>query len=173
MKKLITLLTPPDQWKFPVIIVLGIFFGLGVYSFHISRAPSYLSDKPETCINCHIMAPEYSTWNHSAHREYTNCNDCHVPHNNLASHYFFKAMDGLRHATVFTLRGEPQVIKIKEAGTKAVHNNCIRCHEDVIVDSKLMRPEYSHNQLRKERKCWECHRETPHGKVKGLSSTPN
>jgi len=158
MKNLIRIIIPPDQWKVPVIILLGIFFGLGTFSFHISKAPSYLSDKPETCINCHIMVPEYSTWGHSAHREYTSCNDCHVPHNNVVNHYYFKAMDGLRHATIFTLRAEPQVIRIKEAGANAVQNNCIRCHNT--------------NDLRKERKCWDCHRETPHGRVKGLSTTP-
>jgi cytochrome c nitrite reductase small subunit len=26
---------------------------------------------------------------------------------------------------------------------------------------------------RSERKCWECHRETPHGRVNSLSSVPN
>ncbi|MFO8023269.1 MAG: cytochrome c nitrite reductase small subunit, partial [Perlabentimonas sp.] len=161
-------LTPPDRWKIPVIILLGIFFGLGAFTFHISKAPSYLSDKPETCINCHIMVPEYSTWAHSAHREYTNCNDCHVPHNNMLNHYYFKAMDGLRHASIFTLRTEPQVIQIKDAGANAVQNNCIRCHEDVINDTRMMRPDFSQNNLRKDRKCWECHREVPHGRVKGL-----
>ncbi len=172
MRKFINLFIPPDSWKLPVIIVLGIFIGIGAFTFHLSKAPSYLSDEPQTCVNCHIMAPEYATWAHSAHREYTNCNECHVPHNNIFNHYFFKAKDGLRHATIFTLRAEPQVIEIKSAGSKVVHNNCIRCHSDLINDTKMMRPEYAHNDLRKERKCWECHRETPHGRVKGLSTTP-
>ena len=81
-------------------------------------------------------------------------------------------MDGLRHATIFTLRAEPQVIQIKEAGAEAVQNNCIRCHSNVITDTRMMRPEYTQNDQRKERKCWECHREAPHGRVKGLSTTP-
>lgn len=172
MKKLIQLLTPPDRWKLAVIILLGIFFGIGAFAFHLSKAPSYLSDNPATCINCHIMAPEYATWSHSAHREYTNCNDCHVPHNNIFNHYYFKAMDGLRHATIFTLRAEPQVIQIKKAGAKAVRNNCIRCHTELIVDAKMERPEFTHNDLRKERECWECHRDVPHSRVRGLSTTP-
>lgn len=172
MKKLIRLLTPPDRWKLAVIILLGIFFGIGAFAFHLSKAPSYLSDNPATCINCHIMAPEYATWSHSAHREYTNCNDCHVPHNNIFNHYYFKAMDGLRHATIFTLRAEPQVIQIKKAGAKAVRNNCIRCHTELIVDAKMERPQFTHNDLRKERECWECHRDVPHSRVRGLSTTP-
>lgn len=173
MLRFIDKFKPPVQWLLPVVVALGIFFGLGSYSFYISRAPSYLSDSPTTCINCHIMAPEYSTWAHSAHREYATCNDCHVPHNNMLNHYYFKAMDGLRHATIFTLRAEPQVIEIKEAGKRAVMNNCVRCHEKVITDVRMMKPEFSANEKRLERKCWECHRETPHGKVKSLSTTPN
>lgn len=172
MKKVVKLFIPPDRWKLPVTVLLGIFFGIGAFSFHLSKAPSYLSDNPTTCINCHIMAPEYSTWAHSAHREYTNCNDCHVPHNNVFNHYYFKAKDGLRHATIFTLRAEPQVIQIKDDGANAVRNNCIRCHTHLINDPKMMKPEFAHNDLRKGRKCWDCHREVPHGRVKGLSTTP-
>ena len=58
LKKLI----PPDRWKLLVLLVLAIFTGLAVFSIYISNVPSYLSDKSETCINCHIMAPQYATW---------------------------------------------------------------------------------------------------------------
>jgi cytochrome c nitrite reductase small subunit len=165
-------LIPPDPWKFPVIVALGIFAGLGFFMFRISNAASYLGDKPSTCSNCHIMAPQYATWAHSAHREKTNCNDCHVPHNNVINKYFFKAKDGLRHATVFTLRLEPQVIFIKDAGREVVHKNCIRCHSGLLTDSRLMSYNLSTHHFRMERKCWDCHRETPHGRVNSLSSVP-
>jgi cytochrome c nitrite reductase small subunit len=166
-------LAPPGNWKLPVIIVLGIFTGLFLFVFHISKAPSYLSDKPETCVNCHIMTPQFATWFHSSHREHAHCNDCHVPHNNVLNKYYFKAKDGLRHATIFTLRREPQVIFIKEEGEKAVHENCIRCHSNLITDSKLLMKTTDFHQHRTERKCTECHREVPHGRVNSLSSTPN
>ncbi|MBE0653239.1 MAG: cytochrome c nitrite reductase small subunit [Bacteroidales bacterium] len=166
-------LAPPGNWKLPVIILLGIFTGLFLFVFHISKATSYLSDKPETCVNCHIMTPQYATWFHSSHREHAHCNDCHVPHNNVLNKYYFKAKDGLRHATIFTLRREPQVIFIKEAGEKAVHENCIRCHSNLITDSKLLMKTTDFHHYRTERKCTECHREVPHGRVNSLSSTPN
>lgn len=173
LKKFIRPLIPPAQWKLPVIILLGIFTGLGVLAFRISNASSYLSDDPKTCVNCHIMAPQYATWSHSAHREVTNCNDCHVPHNNFLNKYYFKAKDGMRHATIFTLRAEPQVIFIKDAGKEVVHMNCVRCHSNVlnIPQMSAYNPEFNH--LRTERKCWDCHRETPHGTVNSLSSVPN
>lgn len=156
----------------PVLITSGILIGILVFLFHISRASSYLSDKSETCMNCHIMAPQYATWSHSSHREETNCNDCHVPHNNVLNKYYFKAKDGLRHATIFTLRAEPQVIFIKEAGQKVVQKNCIRCHEHLITDSKMLTYGYINQCAREARQCWECHRETPHGSVNSLSSVP-
>lgn len=172
MSKLLRKLAPPQRWKIPVIILSGLAAGLFIYLFYISRAYSYMSDDPSTCMNCHIMAPQYATWNHSSHREKTNCNDCHVPHQNAAVKYFFKAKDGLRHATVFTLRNEPQVIMIKEEGKRVVQENCIRCHSDLLTDEKVMNYTSAGHHARIERQCWECHRETPHGRVNSLSSVP-
>ncbi len=170
--KVITKLRPPGNWKVPVIILIGIAFGLGLFVLKLSKAGSYLSDEPSTCVNCHIMAPQYATYSHSSHREWATCNDCHVPHNNVFNKYYFKAKDGLRHATMFTLRKEPQVIFIKEEGKEVVHQNCIRCHSKLLdVDAKLAQNKYSHE--RSERRCVECHRDVPHGRVNSLSSTPN
>ena len=164
---------PPAAWKPVVIIVLGIFFGLLVYTAYISRAVSYLSDKPDTCVNCHIMAPQFATWFHSSHREIAHCNDCHVPHNNALNKYYYKAKDGLRHATIFTLRAEPQVIFIKEAGKEVVQQNCIRCHGELLHGAVQSYGLAEYDEHRNDRRCGECHRETPHGRVNSLSSTPN
>ena len=172
MSGLFKKLAPPGKWRLPVIVVSGILVGLFLYLGRISRVTSYLSDDPSTCMNCHIMAPQYATWSHSAHRELTNCNDCHVPHNNVFNKYYFKAKDGIRHATMFTLRREPQVIFIKEEGKKVVQENCIRCHWDLLTDEKIMNRTTAYQHQRSERPCWECHRETPHGRVNSLSSVP-
>ena len=166
-------LRPPSIWKFPVLIAVGIFCGLGVFILRISNASSYLSDKPETCVNCHIMAPQYATWKHSSHREVAHCNDCHVPHNNVFNKYYFKAKDGLRHATVFTLKKEPQVIFIKEEGAGVVHQNCVRCHENQLMNAQQAGCVANYKENRTARPCWDCHREVPHGRVNSLSSTPN
>ena len=184
---------PPPKWQIPVIILLGIMAGMIGFIFKASNAFSYLSDDPETCMNCHIMAPQFATWSHSSHRGKANCNDCHVPHNNLFNKYFFKAKDGLRHATVFTSRKEPQVIFIREAAVKVVKDNCVRCHEQqqycmqchikIRPDNdglfgegedeiSMLNGEYGDYHAN-DRLCWECHRETPHGRVNSLSSVPN
>lgn len=172
MSNLIKKLLPPPGWRLPVIVVVGIMFGLAIYIFNISNAVSYLSDSPETCINCHVMVPQYATYQHSSHREHATCNDCHVPQDNIVNKYYFKAKDGLRHATMFTLRKEPQVIFIKEEGKKVVHNNCVRCHSDLLNDTKMMAKTTYKAHSKTDRECWECHREVPHGRVNSLSSTP-
>jgi len=160
---------PSENWQKPVSILLGILFGLIIYILIISNSMSYLSDKPDTCINCHIMKPQMATWQHSSHRETAVCNDCHVPHDNIFNKYFFKAKDGLRHATIFTLRNEPQVIFIKEDGKAVVQDNCVRCHsrENEIVNTKI---DFDGWKLNNGKLCWECHNEVPHGSVNSLSS---
>jgi len=173
IKKLFNFFVPPKYWRIPVILISAILIGLSLYIFYVSRAPSYLSDKPKTCMNCHIMAPQYATWSHSSHREVATCNDCHVPHNNIFNKFYFKAKDGIRHATIFTKRAEPQVIFIHEKGQNVVQQNCVRCHKKLISDDKLMNITAIYNHYRQERKCWECHREVPHGRVNSLSSVPN
>jgi cytochrome c nitrite reductase small subunit len=173
MKKFVRRIEPPLPWQMPVTILLGIFVGLAVYVFYVSKAPSYLGDNPETCINCHVMIPHYANWAHNSHGRGTTCNDCHVPHDNVFKKYLFKASDGLSHATMFTLRLEPQVIIMEDDTRAMVRENCIRCHEKAVGKEFMyaVQPNY-HNYL-EDRWCLDCHRETPHGRVNGLASTPN
>lgn len=161
---------PPKAWKPVVIVLLGAIFGLGAYIAKVANVASYLTDDPRACINCHVMTPQYITWNHSSHREVASCNDCHVPHDNVIKQYAFKAKDGIYHATIYTLRAEPEAIVMHEAGQEAVQNNCIRCHVDQVTDAKMQSWTATHSSDRLERTCWECHRETPHGRVRSLSS---
>lgn len=172
ISKLIDYLIPPNPWKLPVAGILAVFVGLVCYSIYVSNAVSYISDDPKTCVNCHIMAPQYATWQHSSHREVATCNDCHVPQDNVVKKYYFKAMDGLRHATIFTMRAEPQVIQIKEDGIGAVQENCKRCHASVNQDIGLLKVTRQNNLHGEGKLCWECHREVPHGRVNSLNSTP-
>lgn len=172
MKRFFHWLIPPHQWRSAVSVLLGIVFGLTAYLFYISNAFSYLSDNPETCINCHVMNPQFTTWFHSAHREVANCNDCHLPHDNIFSKFLFKAQDGIRHATIFTLRNEPQVILIRDAGKEVVQKNCVRCHDLTTGMAFLRSVQPAYPDFLQERNCLDCHRESPHGRLNGLSATP-
>jgi cytochrome c nitrite reductase small subunit len=170
MKRLFRFFIPPKEWRIPVIILLGAMSGLSLYALIESKAVSYLSDDPKTCANCHVMTPQYTTWQNSSHREWASCNDCHVPQDNFFEKYYFKAKDGLYHSSVFITRGEPEVIKMKESGVEVVQNNCIRCHQDQVTDARLSASVPDHFDHRTTRKCWECHQEVPHGSVHSLSS---
>ncbi|POY34884.1 cytochrome c nitrite reductase small subunit [Solitalea longa] len=163
-------LIPPKKWRPAAIVAVATFIGLGLYVLRLSNAASYLSDDPQACVNCHLMTPQYITWSHSSHREVASCNDCHVPHNNVFSKYYFKAKDGLYHASIFTLRAEPQVIKAKSASIEVIQENCVRCHVNQVTDAKMAGFVEDHHAKRTDRTCWECHREVPHGRVKSLSS---
>lgn len=165
---------PRGGWRYPAMIISGAFVGLFIYTIFASRAHSYLSDDPATCINCHIMSPYYATWMHSSHGRNTTCNDCHVPHNNVFNKYFFKAKDGLRHSAVFTLRGEAQALQTIEASSKVIMDNCIRCHTQLNTEFvKTGRMGFKEIKEMNGNACWDCHRDVPHTRSRSLSSTPN
>lgn len=161
----------PQQWRLPFVALSGVLCGIIILLVYISNFFSYLSDRPETCMNCHVMGTEYATWLKSSHRETATCNDCHVPHDNFVKTYYFKAMDGLRHATVFTIRGEPQAIIIKEEGRQAVQQNCIRCHSNVLQGVGMVNMGWKENVSLNKRNCWSCHSSTPHGKMRSLAAS--
>ena len=174
LNRFIKIISPPETWKLPVILTIGVLTGLLMLIFYVGNATSYLSDKPETCVNCHVMFPQYSSWQHSSHARVATCNDCHVPHNNVISKYMFKASDGLRHSAMFTLRLEPQVIHIKDAGREVVEENCERCHEHLLgYYHSIGSGRENEDNEEEEVMCWSCHKEVPHGKVSSLSSFPN
>lgn len=154
-------------------LLLGLAAGLALLVLHSSNAVSYLSDRPETCINCHVMVPQYVTWRNSSHRRVAVCNDCHVPHDSLLRKYAFKAADGARHSAVFTLRREPQVIRIKAAGRAVVQENCLRCHMDQVFAVSAGSIDDAAWKRGDGPLCWDCHRQVPHGRVHSLASTPN
>ncbi len=173
LKKIIHYTRPPKQWKVIVIVVSGLLCGLFVYTLYVSNATSYLSDDPKTCMNCHVMAPQYATWQNSSHKDVATCNDCHVPQDNVFNKYFFKAKDGLRHSTIFTIRGEPQVIKIHEEGSNVVQANCERCHNQQNERVSTLGQSLAAKKHGEGKLCWDCHREVPHGRVHSASSTPD
>jgi len=173
IKRIIQFLEPPISWRLVVIIFMGVITGLFFLLLHISRATSYLSDQPETCINCHVMYPQYASWTKGSHGNQATCSDCHVPQDNVFRKYYFKGSDGLRHATFFTMRWEPQTIVLKEAGVNVVQENCIRCHLDLVDMTKLVETTGMNAKMGEGKLCWDCHRETPHGTVRSLSAAPH
>lgn len=156
----------PAAWRMPVFALMGIIAGMLLLTIRVSEAYSYLTDDPRTCMNCHVMATQYATWERSSHRAVANCNDCHVPHDSLLRKYAFKAKDGLRHTAIFTLRLEPQVIRAIPASKAVIYENCLRCHLPKQLSQLPL-------LCQSGRSCTECHGSVAHGEVGGLAATPN
>jgi cytochrome c nitrite reductase small subunit len=117
-----------------------------------------------------VMVPWYASWRHSSHARVATCNDCHVPAGLPIRALAFKARDGLRHSAWFTLRLEPEVLRLSGPAVPVVAENCRRCHLERMLEVAARRPGQAAGW--RERPCWDCHRETPHGRVLSLSSAP-
>ncbi|MDR2100352.1 MAG: cytochrome c nitrite reductase small subunit [Campylobacteraceae bacterium] len=157
------------------IVVFIAAIGLFVYLLNISKAFSYLSSDSKACINCHVMNTQYATWQHSSHAAVAGCADCHLPQNGFISKYIAKARDGFNHAAAFTFNTYDNAIKISDDGAARVQNNCILCHASiasVIVTNSDINHRYNDKSVKTGRRCFDCHKEVPHGKVRGLSTTP-
>ena len=154
------------QFRIPALILLGVFCGTGLLLAHIARVPSYLIDSPDTCMNCHVMTDPYVSHRNSSHGRDVSCNDCHLPHTSMAREYAFKAMDGLKHAYVFTFKPDAQTMKLSSLAAPVVQENCMRCHEERM--SEVSAASYQESGL----KCWNCHKDVVHGNVRSLSASP-
>ncbi len=154
------------------VIAVGFF----VYIVYASKMTSYLSDDPKACINCHVMNTQYATWQHSSHSQRALCVDCHLPHDGFFNKYKAKAIDGWKHSKAFTLNTYKPAIEISDEGAEIVQDNCIACHKS-IVSTIVSNAEKYHNYANPEvatgRRCWECHKTVPHGKVRATTTTPN
>ncbi len=164
----------PSYFVLPLFVVGGIIAGLGAYTVYVARLHTYVSDDASVCVNCHVMSPYYQSWQHSSHAVWTSCNDCHVPHDSEFTKYAFKAMDGLYHSAVFTLRTEPQVIRARDASSKVIMANCIRCHTQLNTEFvKTGMIDFAATQRGEGKACWDCHRDVPHTTVSNRASAPN
>jgi cytochrome c nitrite reductase small subunit len=132
------------------ILIAGIL-GLVIGGFLALGPPRLLakSAMPDFCSSCHVMEAEYEAWFHEGHRT-INCVDCHLPHENIATHYIWKSIDGMKDVVVFYSGKVPEIIRISEHGQNVVRTNCVRCHESMV------------ELIDNGRLCWDCHRRMAH-----------
>ena len=161
--------------KIGLLVMAGVVCGLGGLFMYLLRAHTYFAgDNPSACVNCHIMTPYYATWSHSSHGRDATCNDCHVPHQNMAFYYGFKAVDGLKHTAYFVTHAERQAPMAEALTGQVVMDNCIRCHTQLNQEFvKTGRMSYMQQQAQGGKVCWDCHRNVPHGGMNSLMATPN
>ena len=158
--------------KYIAVGAVIILIGLSAYVGSASNMISYLSEDPKVCINCHVMNPQYASWQHSSHRERATCVDCHLPRDSFVDKMIAKSRDGFNHSVAMTLRTYPNNVRISDNASHRVQANCISCHRE-LVSNMMESASVNRKGPMDDRKCWECHRLTPHGSTRSLTSTPN
>ncbi len=142
--------------------LLGSLCGLGAYTFKYGEGLSYFSKDPAACVNCHIMQPQFDSWQKASHHTAATCVDCHLPHDFFGK-YMAKAENGYLHSKGFTFQDFPEPIVIRDKAAKILQENCIECHKGVLHDV-LANSRMENDDMQ----CVHCHRTVGHGERVGL-----
>lgn len=144
-------MTGTRLWSLRNLLIVGLLCAaVGVF---VMLGPPGLLAKSETplfCASCHVMETEFEAWfREGAHRT-IRCVDCHLPHQNVATHYVWKSIDGMKDVVFFYSGRVPEIISLSSHGRKVLQANCVRCHESIV------------SNIDNERQCWDCHRRLSH-----------
>lgn len=112
-------------------ICLGVVMGVIAFTFGYGKGASYLSNDPQTCVNCHVMQDHLDAWQHSSHHRVAVCNDCHLPHDFIGK-WITKADNGFFHSLAFTLGDFKNPIQIKSRNRRVTQSTCVSCHQDFV-----------------------------------------
>lgn len=154
------------MFRNPLIIAIAAAVIALTFFVFVTDAPAYGGSAPETCANCHVMDSQYENWYHAPHEKWTECVDCHLPHQNIVAYYLEKGRQGAKDVYAFTTGNIPVAIRASEQTKGIIQENCIRCHEQK-VESIMM----GSDEQPFDRYCWECHRNVSHG-PRGASAVP-
>ncbi|MCA9782496.1 MAG: cytochrome c nitrite reductase small subunit [Calditrichaeota bacterium] len=145
-----------------LVAATGILLGLGAFTFRYGEGLSYFSSDPAACVNCHIMQPQYSSWQKASHHTSAVCVDCHLPVS-LIPKLLAKASNGWHHSKGFTLQDFHEPIMIKPGNSRILQENCLRCHGDMVhamAPGMALEPDAV--------SCVHCHASVGHGETTGL-----
>ncbi len=151
-----------QRWMLIAAAAVGILSGLGGYTFLYAEGLSYFSADPAACVNCHIMKPQYDSWQKGSHHTAATCADCHLPID-FVQKYIAKASNGYHHSRGFTLQDFHEPILIKESNGRLLQENCLRCHHDIVAEM-LEGATSDADAVR----CVKCHADVGHGEPAGL-----
>ena len=141
-------------------VLVGLLLGIGGFTFLYAEGFSYMSDDPRVCVNCHIMQPQYDSWQKASHHGVAACVDCHLPHGFFGK-YLAKAENGFHHSKAFTFQDFHEPIMMTPKNSRILQDNCVNCHGALV-----------HEQIAAgEARCVHCHRSVGHGAMTGLGRT--
>lgn len=145
-----------------LVVLIGLLLGIGGFTFLYAEGLSYMSDDPKVCVNCHIMQPQYDSWQKASHHTVATCVDCHLPHGFIGK-YLAKGENGFHHSVAFTLQNFHEPIMIKAKNSRILQDNCVYCHAG-LVHEQLARAADGTGEVH----CVHCHRSVGHGETTGL-----
>ena len=152
----------PGRGLMVLAVLTGVLIGVGGFTLHYAEGASYFSTDPQACANCHIMQPQFDSWQKASHHRAATCVDCHLPHDFLGK-YLAKASNGYHHSKGFTLQDFHEPIRIKPGNRAILQTNCIECHaglvHDLVSGATIDADAVS---------CLHCHRSVGHGDSVGL-----
>ena len=114
-----------------LVILTGVLVGAGAFTFDYAEGTSYFGTNPQNCANCHIMQPQFDSWQKASHHAVAKCVDCHLPHD-LIPKYIAKADNGFWHSYGFTFQNFHEPIQIKPRNSRILQDNCMACHADMV-----------------------------------------
>ena len=152
------------KWWIIAAISVGMLSGIGGYTFFYAEGLSYMSTDPGVCANCHIMQPQFDSWQKSSHKNVAVCADCHLPHE-FVPKYIAKAENGYHHAKGFTFQNFHEPIMIQAKSSQILQDNCLACHGK-MVNEMVMGATTDPNAVR----CVHCHAGVGHGPRAGLGA---
>jgi cytochrome c nitrite reductase small subunit len=145
-----------------LMMLVGVLLGLGSFTLAYGEGASYFSRDPRACVNCHIMQPQYDSWQKASHHTAAVCVDCHLPHD-FVGKYVAKADNGYRHSWAFTFQDFPEPIRITPRNARILQANCVACHAD-FVHAVLAGSTTASDAV----ECVHCHADVGHGARAGL-----
>ena len=154
-KRFFGIVIPVGVFSIVMAVLLGTLGGVGTFTFGYGQGASYLSNDPQSCINCHVMQDHFDSWQNSSHQHVAVCNDCHLPHDFLGK-WVTKADNGFFHSLAFTLENFREPIRIKPRNRRVTQSTCLHCHEDLV--HQMLPPEPEGEML----SCIHCHTDVGH-----------
>ena len=139
---------------FVLAVLAGLLAGIGGFTFLYAEGLSYMSDDPKVCVNCHIMQPQYDSWQKASHHGVAVCVDCHLPHGFIGK-YLAKAENGFHHSKAFTFQDFHEPIMMTAKNSRILQENCANCHASLMHQTE-------------EVSCVHCHRSVGHGPMTGV-----
>ena len=142
-------------------LMVGLFAGVGIYTFQYAEGFSYFKTDARSCLNCHIMNPSFDSWQKASHHTSASCVECHLPQT-FPAKYIAKSDNGYRHSKGFTFQDFHEPIFISKGGAKILQDNCVRCHGALVHDLTPADGKDASFQ------CVHCHSSVGHGERVGM-----